>query len=152
MPITYQQELLYSVEHEIKPLLLTHWEEIAVNKEKIKLNPDWDAYYNLEETGALRIFTARLEGVLVGYFVVIVSRSLHYKDHLFANNDVIFLLPEHRVGLTGPNLMGFAEKCLKEDGVSLLVVNTKCHKPFDKLLVWLGYNKVETVYSKYLGD
>lgn len=152
MSIEYKQEPLYNVEEEIKPLLVKHWEEIALNQEKIKLNPDWDAYHVLEQCGMLKIFTARDNGVLVGYFVVVVQRSLHYKDHMFANNDVIFLLQEHRVGMTGPNLIKFAEKCLKEDGVSLLMVNTKCHKPFDKLLEWLGYNKVERVYSKYLGD
>jgi hypothetical protein len=152
MPVTYKQEILHTVQEEIKPLLEKHWQEIALNQEKIKLNPDWEAYATLEDIGALRIFTAREGDILAGYFVTVVHRSLHYKDHLFANNDVIYLLPEHRVGMTGPNLIRFAEKCLKEDGVSLLAVNTKCHKPFDRLLEWLGYNKIESVYSKYIGD
>jgi GNAT superfamily N-acetyltransferase len=150
MSITYQQEFLDTVEKDIKPLLQDHWEEIAVNKSVIKMNPDWEAYHNLEDNGALKIFTARFDGELIGYFVVLIRNHIHYKDHIFAANDVLFLKQEHRKGLTGPKLMKFAEKCLKEDGVSVLVVNTKRHKPFDGLLEWLGYSHVENVYSKYL--
>ena len=150
MSITYQQEFLDTVEKDIKPLLQDHWEEVAVNKSVIKMNPDWDAYHNLEDNGALKIFTARSDEDLIGYFVVLLRNHIHYKDHIFAANDVLFLKQEYRKGLTGANLMKFAEKCLKEDGVSVLVVNTKRHSPFDGLLEWLGYSHVENVYSKYL--
>ena len=148
--IKYQQESLVTVKEEARPLLEKHWEEIALNKDKIKLNPDWDAYANLEDVGILKIFTARDEGKLVGYFVVFVNRHIHYKDHLFAYNDILFLDADYRKGFTGPKLMKFAEKCLKEDGVTAVVVNTKRHKPFDVLLKWLGYKHIENLYSKVL--
>lgn len=150
--MNYQQEFLATVEKDIRPLLERHWKDIAVNKDKIKLNPDWDAYHSLEQDGKLKIFTAREQGELVGYFVVIVHRNLHYKDHLFASNDVIFLHPDHRKGRTGIKLVQFSEKCLKEDGVSVLAINTKVHKPFDKLMQFLGFSLVERIYSKYIGD
>jgi len=150
--LRYQQEFLSSVSEEIKPLLNSHWEEIALNKDKIKLNPDWEVYQSLENQGKLKIFTARGEGKLVGYFVVVVGVNMHYKDHLFASNDIIYLSPEHRKGFTGIKLIKFAEKCLKEDGVSVLTINTKVHQPFDRLMDFLKFRKVERVYSKYLGD
>ena len=150
--MNYQQEFLATVENDIRPLLERHWNDIAVNKDKVKLNPDWDAYHSLEQDGKLKIFTAREQGELVGYFVVIVHTNLHYKDHLFASNDVIFLHPDHRKGRTGIKLVQFSEKCLKEDGVSVLAINTKVHKPFDKLMQFLGFSLVERIYSKYIGD
>jgi GNAT superfamily N-acetyltransferase len=150
--VNYRQEFLIQVENDIRPLLEEHWEEIALNKDKIKLNPDWDAYHSLEEANALKIFTAREEGRLVGYFVVIVRPHLHYKDHLFATNDVIYLHPSHRKGRTGIKLVQFAEKCLREDGVSVLIINTKIHRPFDLLMRFLKFNFVERVYSKYIGE
>ena len=150
MSVTYQQEFLESVEEEAKPLIKDHWEEIALNKGIIKLNPDWNAYHTLEDNGNLKVFTARSYGHLIGYFVVILRNHIHYKDHIFAANDILFLKKESRKGLVGAKLIKFAEGCLKEDGVSVLVVNTKCHKPFDKLLKWLGYNHIENVYSKLL--
>ena len=152
LKITYQQEFLATVEDEAKPLLNSHWEEIALNKDKIKLNPDWEAYEALEHQGKLKIFTARDDGQLVGYFVVIVGTNLHYKDHLFASNDIIYLSPNHRKGFTGIKLVKFAEKCLKDDGVSVLTINTKVHQPFDKLMDFLKFRKIERVYSKYLGE
>ena len=148
--IKYQQESLVTVKEDARPLLEKHWEEIALNKDKIKLNPDWDIYADLEDAGVLKIFTARSDGKLVGYFVVFVKAHIHYKDHLFAYNDILFLSREYRKGYTGAKLIKFAEKCLKEDGVSVVVVNTKRHKPSDVLLKWLGYKHIENIYSKVL--
>jgi len=148
--ITYQQESLVTTKEDARPLLEKHWEEIALNKDTIKLNPDWDAYADLEDAGILKIFTARLDGKLIGYFVTFVRSHIHYKDHLFAYNDILYLDKDYRKGFTGSKLMKFAEKCLKEDGVTVLVVNTKRHKPFDVLLKWLGYKHIENIYSKVL--
>lgn len=150
MPITYQQESLSTCKVDAEGLLKDHWEEIALNKDCIKLNPDWDAYFDLEESGNLKVFTARSDGKLIGYFVVLCRAHLHYKDHVFAFNDVLYLSKDYRKGMTGAKLIKFAEKCLKEDGVSILVVNTKRHKPFDILLSWLGFKHAENVYTKYL--
>ena len=150
--ITYQQEFLCSCEKEAQELIRLHWEEIATNKETIKLNPDWDLYYALEDRGNLNIYTAREDGRLVGYFVVIVGSNLHYKDHMFAENDILYLHPNYRQGWTGIRLLKFAEKALKEEGVSVIKINTKVHKPFDPLMEWLDYRLTERVYTKYVGD
>lgn len=150
MSVTFRQEFLRDCRHEAGELLRRHWEQIAVNREIIKLNPDWEAYEQLEDSGALKIFTARSEGILVGYFVVLVRRHLHYIDHLFGFNDVIYLAEEYRRGMTGARLIKFAEKCLREDGVSVLVMNTKLHYPLDSLLVRAGFTHVENIYSKVL--
>lgn len=148
--ITYQQEFLETCRDEAEVLIHKHWEEIALNKDKIKLNPDWEMYSLLESKGALKIFTARNDKTLIGYFVVFVSKHIHYKDHIFASNDLLFLNEEFRKGLTGVKLIKFAEKCLKEDGVSVLTINTKVHKPFDIIMNKLGFTLVERLYSKYL--
>ena len=150
MSLTYQQEFLVTCRKDAEPLLQKHWEEIALNKDFISLNPDWDAYEELEARGALRIFTARNDGRLIGYFAVLVRAHLHYVDHLFAFNDVLFLDSEYRGRFVGVRLMRFAEQCLKEDGVSVMVVNTKTHKPFDGILERLGFRHIENLYSKVL--
>ena len=152
MTLSFAQEFLDDVVDEIKPLLTAHWEEIAVRQSQIKLNPDWERYKALEGCAALRIFTARDAGQLVGYFVAIVCAGLHYKDHIFATNDVLFLRQSHRKGLTGLKLLKFAETCLKADGVSVLQINTKTHQPFDVLLERLGFTCIERNYSKWISD
>lgn len=143
-------ENLAKVRREIEPLLEEHWKEIALNKETIKLNPDWRAYAELDRINALRIYTARKEGKLMGYFVILVSRSLHYKDHLFANNDIVFLTKSARRGLTGLKLVKFAVESLQAEGVTKLHVNTKTHQPFDPIMERLGFEEIETVFSKLL--
>ena len=150
--VKYQQEFLSQVQSDAEYLIKLHWSEIALNQDKIKLNPDWDAYYDLENQGKLKIFTARDEGNLVGYFVVILGNNIHYKDHLFASNDIIYLRKDYRKGFAGIRLIKFAEECLKSDGVSVLLINTKSHKPFDKVLERLKFKPIERVFSKFIGD
>ena len=148
--IEFKLENLANVKREAEPLLQQHWEEIALNKDIIKLNPDWKAYGELDRVNALRVFTARKDGKLVGYFVVIVSKALHYADHLFANNDIIFLTKPARKGLTGVKLIRFAIDSLKAEGITKLHINTKAHQPFDPILERLGFEEIERVYSLVL--
>ena len=146
----FQQEFFSDCYDEAKELLNMHYEEIALNKDFIKLNPSIEQYEDAERLGILKIFTARDEGKIVGYFAVLVTRSLHYQDHLYATNDVIFLHPDHRKGFTASKLIKFSIECLVQDSVSVLFINTKIHKPFDLLLQRLGFKHVENVYSKRL--
>jgi|TARA_R110000744_G_scaffold239681_1_gene357071 GNAT superfamily N-acetyltransferase len=144
-------ECLANVKEDIKPLIEKHWEMVALNQGTIKLNPNWKEYARLDANGVLRAFTARKDGQLVGYCVLTVSQSIHYSDHVFANNDVTFVLPEHREGATGYKLLKFAEDHCKDNGISLLNINTKVHIPFDNLLIGMGFDLIERIYSKFLG-
>ena len=152
MNISIQKESYDSVRAEIEPLIEKHWELVALNKGEIKLDPNWNEYQRLDKAGILQVFTAREGGRLVGYYVLTVSKSIHYQEHFFAVNDVLFVLPESRAGLTGYKLIKFVEEYCKECGVSLLMINTKVHIPFDSLMTRMGYDLIERVYSKFLGN
>ncbi len=143
-------ENLAKVRREIEPLLEEHWKEIALNKEIIKLNPEWEGYARLDGINALRIYTARKDDKLIGYFVVMVSKSLHYRDHLFANNDIIFLTKPARKGLAGVKLIKYAIDSLAAEGITKLHINTKAHQPFDAILERLNFEEIERVYSLVL--
>lgn len=149
--ITIQHESLVNVKEDIKPLLKEHWRLVALNQGKIKLNPNWKEYAKLDAAGILNIFTARDDGELVGYFVLVINKSIHYQDHYFAVNDVVFVLPDSRAGATGYKLIKFAEDYCRDIGVSLIMINTKVHIPFDKLMIGMGFDLIERVYSKFLG-
>ena len=151
--IRYQVEKFTDILDEVKPLLELHWKEIALNQDKIKLNPDWDSYRRLEEAGILQIVTARESGSnqLVGYSADFISRSLHYSDHTFAINDLVFIHPDYRVGRVALGLFAAVEEELKIKCVSLHVLHMKVEHSFERLADYLGYKKVEYNYSKYLG-
>ena len=146
--IKFAHESLFNVKEEMQPLLEEHWELVALNKDVIKLNPDWEKYLDYYNQGLLHIFTARKKDKLIGYCVLVISQSLHYKDHLFANNDVVFVLPECRQDATGYKLIKYAEEYCKDHNVSLLNINTKVHVPFDSLMESMDYTLIERIYSK----
>ena len=146
--ITYQQEFLNTCLEDFKPMLEKHWEEIALYQDDIKLNPAYDRYYALEELSMLKVFTARDSGHPVGYLVFIVDANLHYQDTLWARMDILYISPEFRNARVGMRLISFAEDCLKKDGVDVIMLGTKSHKSFGRLLHFMGYDKVETYYGK----
>ncbi len=149
--IEFSEEKTKNIINELQPLIQKHWEQIALNQETIKLDPDWKQYRLLEDAGMLRVFTARENGVLVGYFAVGISKHLHYKSDTFASCDVIYVKPDSRAGNTGFKLIRHVEKQLEKSDVKVLHINTKLHAPFDKLLEKMGYNAIETIYAKKIG-
>lgn len=150
--IKYQQEFLSNIpKKEYLHLIEAHWSEIALNKSTVPLDPDFDKYYQLEDSGVLKVFTVRDEGILVGYFSVFVFPHIHYKSTVFAQNDVIYISPDYRKGFTAIKLIKFAENCLREDGVDVLQINTKAHKDFSLILERLNFSLNDKVYGKYLG-
>lgn len=148
--VDFARERLDDVSEEIKPLLQKHWQEIAVNKDKIKLNPHWGRYRELDESGGIAIYTARDDGKLVGYFVLFIMNHIHYSDHIFAINDIIFVDPEYRKGTMAIRFLKWCEEDLKGIGVSVIAVNSKEHQPFGKVLERIGYNFTERLYTKAL--
>lgn len=150
--VTYQEESFIDIVEELTPLIYEHWEEIALHKDKIKLNPDFNKYIEADELGLIHILTAREEEELIGYFISFVQPHLHYMDTLFAVNDVLFVTKKHRKGRVGYILFKKAEESLKEIGVDVIMIHAKVHADFKPLMDSLGYDRVEYNYSKYIGD
>jgi len=148
--ITYQTEsLLPSLRDEIMPLLELHWHEIALNKD-IPLSIDWEKYQQAYDAGNMLICTARDEGILIGYSVFFVHSHLHYKENLFAVQDILFIDPAYRNSRAGIGVIRFSEQVLKESGVSVVMHHMKTAHDFSPLMERLGYDFVEKIYSKRL--
>lgn len=148
--ITFQRELVYQVVHEVDELLKLHYQELTLNKDRIALNPMWERYAALEQADAFVVFTARDNGVLIGYSAFFVNRHMHYGDLVICNNDVLFLHPDHRTGRTGIKLIRYCE----EQAVSLLKQNfsltwhAKLGTPLADMLQRMGYSIQDIVLSK----
>lgn len=121
-----------------------------MNKDKIKLDPDFKSYEEYERTGALHIVVMRDNGVLAGYHISIIRFHLHYKTSLNAFTDVYFISKNHRKGLAGIKLFKEVEKTLKARGVEKIFTGTKKHLDMSKLLEYLGYTSTETLFTKML--
>ncbi len=146
----FSEETLCQFLDEAGPLFIDHWENIALNKDTIALDPLWDTYRKLEETGNLKIITARQEKKLVGYAAYVISPSLHYSDQIIADADVFWLDPDYRKGMAGMRLFKHAEKVLKSYGVTRVLNKVKIHFDVGKVFERMGYDPIERVYSKSL--
>jgi GNAT superfamily N-acetyltransferase len=158
--ITYQVEPFDTSFEEAQELLIEHWEEIALNKDKIKLAVDVTRYKELADRGALHIVTVRDAsiqksawdpGKLVGYHVAIINVHMHYKNDLHGFTDIFFIHPDYRKGRIGIDLFRFVEKSMKERGVVKLMTAVKMHKDVGPIFEWLGWTETERMFSKYIG-
>ena len=149
--LIFQVERIADIHEEAGPLLLEHWEEIAVDKDSVPLDPDWPTYFNLDSAGAVHCVTARDGGKLIGYAVYFVIPSLHYRGLLVADSDIFWLSPEHRKGLTGVRLLKFAEETLVLRGVNRIVNKVKIKHDVGAIFERMGYEPFERLYMKKVG-
>jgi len=149
--ISYQIEDWFATKLKMEWLFPLHWKEVATYKEKIKLDLDYESYDELASKGDLLIITVRDGLKIVGYYWLIVKKHLHYKKSLTAFTDMFFLHPDYRKGMVGVNIFKFAEKILKEKGVERLIVSSKTSHDKSKIFERLKFDKVETVYTKFIG-
>lgn len=113
---------------EIVPLGQQSWDECSEIKKDtcayhgqrgLAIDPDIDQYLHLAEHNSLIATTLRDEdGVLHGYSLAILYRSLHLKTELCGNVDTFYVQPEYRRSM--PRLMSYVENTLRERGVSII--------------------------------
>jgi len=125
-----------------------HYEEIARNKEIMKLKPNWPMYYSLEEIGALFLHVATQGDEFIGYSINIVQHHLHYADLNYCQNDVLFIKKEFRGGRIGLRLMKATENHAKSLGCKLMLWHCKPDTPLNEILPRLKYGVQDVIYSK----
>jgi GNAT superfamily N-acetyltransferase len=135
-------------------LLKKHWEELALNKDKVPLAIDEARYKQLQDVGILKnIVVYNNQNVAVGYSVLLIQPHLHYSTTVYAAVDVIYIDPEYRNTTLGARLLVAAEKQAKEHGASIVLHHAKPYVPMIiKPLEKLGYSLYEHMYGKYVGE
>jgi GNAT superfamily N-acetyltransferase len=137
---------------EVQPLLPRHWEELALNRDKVPLDPKFNVYLERDAAGEVFLITLRELGKLAGYFVGFVAPALHYQTCLTLTLDIFWIAPEHRGQMGGVTLFRAVEAEAKRRGVQRMFVGSKCHKEASWLFERLGYERVEVFYSKWLRE
>lgn len=147
---TYCEEYLGTAQAEMEELLPLHWEEVARDREIIKLDPDWASYHALEAAGQLFLMVCRIDGKMAGYHLAFVRPHLHYKNSLSAITDVFFLHPDYRNSGIGKGLFLASEKNLKARGVQKIFLGCKIALDLTPLFEKIGYQKIEYVFAKVI--
>lgn len=134
---------------ELEPMLFSHYAEVALNQQRVKLNPRWQQYLLLQAGGKLHIHTARDDGFLVGYNAFLVDAHLHYAGLVVAFNDVFYVDPEYRKGTTPLRLLRYTEQQFA-GWVDKIAYHHKAFNNFGPILHRLGYAPEEGVAAKLL--
>jgi GNAT superfamily N-acetyltransferase len=70
---------------------------------------------------------------------------------LTAHNDIFYIKPEYRQGLTGVKLFKATEEIMKKYGVQRIIMNVKRSNDIGAIFERLGYKETERVYTKIIG-
>lgn len=149
--ITFAIETIRDNLVELQDILPLHYQELALNQDKVPLSPQYEKYLEAEDKGDFLMVTARDKGLLIGYFWGFVSYGLHYSTCLTCNMDIFYVHPDYRGSNTGFHLFNFVEKELKRRKVDRWFVGSKVSLPADWLFEKLDFERVEVYYTKWLG-
>ncbi len=152
--ITAQVEPFMSQVEELKRLLDGHYEELALNKDKVPLSPQWHLYADHENSGRLVYIALRERGELIGYIISIVAPGLHYSTCLTAHMDILFVRPDRRDKFARGVLLMIdtLEAELRRRGVQRWFMGTKLHKDIGAIFRRRKFEAVEMTYTKWIGE
>ena len=149
--ISIQEEAYPDFVAEAKPLFPAHWAELALDKDQVPLDPDYDEYMRRYLAGMCLIVTAREDGLLAGYSVNFVAPGLHYRTCLTLTTDIYWVRPDARGARCGLEMFDRLHYLAKARGVQRIFAGVKEHFSAGWMFERMGYRKVETYYTLWLG-
>lgn len=150
--LTAQVENLTASQPEVERLFQYHWEKLALDKDKVPLDPQYEVYRQREARGEILYVTLRDAGKLVGYWIAFITPGLHYQTCLTAQLDIWNLVSGYETGQAAMILMRAVEREYRRRGINRSFVGEKLHRPMGRLFKAFGYEPVETHYSKWITD
>jgi len=135
---TFQRESVAAVWDEALPLMLVNHAETGALA-GCEFDPDREKFEKLDELGMIRVFTARIDGGLVGYAAFIIGPHLHYRDTVWAIQDVVFLVPAHR-GRAAIRFLRWQDDELACAGVDLVYRHVTVRNAWGRTLIRMGYH------------
>jgi GNAT superfamily N-acetyltransferase len=147
--LTFSRESVKDVWDELLPLGAARWAEAG---ETTPFAPSREDYIGLDAFGAIRVYTAREDGVLVGCGAFVLDARFSMDGGVKATQLVFFVVPEARTQGVGRNLLRYAEASLQSEGVT--TVQHSCRTSdfafLDMLVDDHGYALIGPILSKRL--
>lgn len=145
--IDFNREPAHLCFKEAMPLIVEYRREINYYTD-LELKPGFDAYERLEKSGAIRAFTARKDGKLIGFALFLFYPHMHFNQHIFAMHDILYIDPKHR-GF-GYKFLKWCSERLKEEGAKVIYVSVNLNFDFSPILKRLGFEIAEHIYTRRL--
>ncbi len=157
------------IDDALDEILEEHYEDLALDQDKVPLDPQFSVYREREKKGELLVMCMREQtgqppasgwppgetpvGELAGYFIGFIAPGLHYQTCLTCTMDIFYVRPKFRDNLlAGRRLFKAVERELRARSVARWFVGTKLNKDVGRLFESLKFTPVEMYYSKWLGD
>lgn len=159
--ITAHVERLQDNLEELKPFFDPHWQELALNQDRVPLDPNYPEYLRREALGQVLCVVLREVGRIVAYFVGFVAPGLHYQTCLTLQMDIFWLHPDYRDGDSLAQLEShmlalqlFQEVVheARRRGVQRWFAGSKLHKDASSVFEELGMVECERYYTQWLGE
>lgn len=148
---TLQAERFETIIGELEPLHAAHWLETEKHRHGLELRPDYRTLFARERAGGMLQFTARDASGIAGHVRMYLGRSTHTST-LFAEEDTLYVRPEHRGGFLVIALMRYAERALRQAGAREIRADSKLLNHADVLMKRLGYKPVALKFHKFFED
>lgn len=159
--ITCLVERLQDNLEELKPLFQPHYEELALNRDKVPLDPQYGLYLAREERGEVLCVVARELGRIAAYFVGFVAPGMHYRTCLTLTMDIFWVHPDYRDGdsldqverhMLCLQLFEEVRREGKRRGVQRCFYGEKLSQEARALYEALGMIEVERYWSEWWGE
>jgi hypothetical protein len=159
--ITAHVERLADTLEELKPFFVPHYEELALDQDKVPLDPQYEVYLEREARGEVLLVTLRDRGKIVGYFVGFVAPALHYRTCLTLTEDIFWLHPDVRAedslskmeeDMAAALLFETLRTAAKMRGVKRVFLGSKWHRSSAPVFEQMGLRKVEEYFSAWWGE
>ena len=135
---------------EMVALAERHWNEVQnVRLKEEGFNPKYERYKQQEDWGSFLQFTARKDGVMVGYAGLYIVQSMH-SQRLICTEDAWYLVPEERKGFAAIRFFKFMENECRKRGVWSVTLTVPDSSGAGKIHKFLGYETVGTISYKRL--
>ena len=142
----FQREPVLSLKPEGHEMPEAHYREVFGRG---GFNPDWIKYDQAERAGRFRVYTARVNGQVVGYAGFFLRQCTHSKATKEAVQDSLYIAPEHRGG-AGSEFIAWCDEDLRKDNVQVVYHHVNVRHDFGNMLKRQGYELVDYVYAKRL--
>ena len=134
-------------------LVNRHYDEIARDKDRVPLAIDLEEYIKMEDDGRVKLFTAREDGVLVGYILFYFFCPERYRTTLYVEDSMYWLGPELRKGWNGLKFLSAAKQALPRPcKLQMRVKLSFANGEVGNLMEKIGLKPIEMVYSEFLED
>lgn len=151
-PYTLVVQHFIDVADELAPLHEAHWRETEKHRHGLELRPDYAYIFERDRRGSLVQIVARNDDTsVIGHLRLYLNRSLHTST-LYAEEDTLYILPEHRGGKLAMRMLRYAESVLASIGVKEIRANSKLVNRADVLMRRMKYEPVALQFVKFIGD